>query len=338
MSKKLHILIVEDNPADVNLMRDALPKRGAIRFDSESVPRLSEGIARLATGGIDLVMTDLGLPDSQGLATFRKLHQAAPDLAIIVLTGNDDQEMAVAAVREGAQDYLVKGQISGGVLVRAVRYALERKRTEKKLSHDKESLEEVNRKLEQTLEHTQLLASTDSLTNLYNYRRFFEMATREFRSSLRYQRQLTILMLDVDHFKHINDTFGHPIGDKVLVMVAQSVATKLRDIDLLARYGGDEFIILLPQTDAEQALPAAERIRDTVADLCVESDKGPLSVTLSIGIAEMWREPVDQCVESIVKRADRALYVAKAEGRNRITTYSQRQHREITDDDRQRRT
>jgi len=133
MSERLHVLIVEDNPADADLMRDALPETGHIRFHSESVPRLSEALARLATGGIDLVMTDLGLPDSQGLATFRKLRQAAPDLAIIVLTGNDDQEMAVAAVREGAQDFLVKGQISGDMLVRAVRYAIERKQAEEAL-------------------------------------------------------------------------------------------------------------------------------------------------------------------------------------------------------------
>ena len=133
MSERLHILIVEDNPADVDLMRDALPETGPIRFHSESVPRLSEALARLATGGIDLILTDLGLPDSQGLATFRKLRQAAPDLAIIVLTRNDDEEMAVAAVREGAQDFLVKEQISGNLLVRAVRYAIERKRTEETL-------------------------------------------------------------------------------------------------------------------------------------------------------------------------------------------------------------
>ena len=133
MSEALRVLIVEDNPADVDLIREALPETGPIRFHSESVPRLSEALARLATGGIDLILTDLGLPDSQGLATFRELRQAAPDLAIIVATVSDDEEMAVAAVREGAQDFLVKGQISGNLLVRAVRYAIERKRTEETL-------------------------------------------------------------------------------------------------------------------------------------------------------------------------------------------------------------
>jgi PAS domain S-box-containing protein len=130
MIEKLTVLVVEDNPADVDLMRELLPKAGSVIFHIESVSRLSEALARLEAGGIDLALIDLGLPDSQGLGTFRKLRQAAPDLAMIVLTGNDDQETAVAAVREGAQDYLVKSEVGGNMLVRAARYAIERKRAE----------------------------------------------------------------------------------------------------------------------------------------------------------------------------------------------------------------
>jgi PleD family two-component response regulator len=133
LSKELRVLIVEDNPADVDLLRDALPETGPIRFHNESVPRLADALARLATGGIDLILTDLGLPDSQGIETFRKLRQAAPDLALIVVTVSDNEDMAVAAVREGAQDFLVKGQISGNLLERTLRYAIERKGTEETL-------------------------------------------------------------------------------------------------------------------------------------------------------------------------------------------------------------
>ncbi|MFZ2956783.1 MAG: response regulator [Candidatus Ozemobacteraceae bacterium] len=146
MNEKLHLLIVEDNPGDVDLMREALPETGPIEFHCEAVQRLSEALSRLATGGIDLVISDLGLPDSQGLATFRILRKRAPNVAIIVLTDNDDQEMAIAAVREGAQDFLVKGQISGNLFVRAVRYAIERKRTEA----EKTELESQNRQLQKT--------------------------------------------------------------------------------------------------------------------------------------------------------------------------------------------
>ena len=128
MSERLRILVVEDNPADADLIHEMLPQTGPLNFQIESVSRLSGALARLESKGIDLVLLDLGLPDSQGLQTFQKLQKAAPDIPVIVLTGTDDQELAVAAVRDGAQDYLVKGRIGGDLLVRAARYALERER------------------------------------------------------------------------------------------------------------------------------------------------------------------------------------------------------------------
>jgi CheY-like chemotaxis protein len=128
MSETLRILIVEDNPADADLIREMLPPDGPLHFQVESVVRLSGALARLERKGIDLVLMDLGLPDSQGLPTFHALRKATPDIPVIVLSGNDDQELAIAAVRDGAQDYLVKGRIGGDLLVRAIRYALERER------------------------------------------------------------------------------------------------------------------------------------------------------------------------------------------------------------------
>jgi len=128
MSESLRVLVVEDNPADVDLIREALPDRGGVAFQVEAVSRVAEAVVRLAAGGIDLVLIDLGLPDSQGLETFHKLQKASPSTPAIVLTGNDDQEAAIAAVRDGAQDYLVKGQVDAERLVRSARYAVERKR------------------------------------------------------------------------------------------------------------------------------------------------------------------------------------------------------------------
>ena len=133
MSERLRILIVEDNPADADFVQEMLSETGSASFEIESVARLFEALTRLESKDIDIVLLDLGLPDSQGLQTFHKLRNAAPDIPVIVLTGNDDQELAVAAVRDGAQDYLVKGQIGGSLLVRAVRYALERHKAEEEL-------------------------------------------------------------------------------------------------------------------------------------------------------------------------------------------------------------
>ena len=145
MTERLRVLLVEDNPADIDLIRAMLPETGPARIRLESVSRLSEAFSRLEGGGIDLVLLDLGLPDSQGLQTFHKLREAAPDIPMVVLTGNTDQETAIAAVREGAQDYLVKGEVSGTRLARAALYAVERKRAE-------EALRESERKLKTLFE------------------------------------------------------------------------------------------------------------------------------------------------------------------------------------------
>jgi putative two-component system response regulator len=151
MSEILHILIVEDNQADLDLIRETLPDTGLVSFRIESVSRLSDALARLSNEGVDLVLLDLGLPDSQGLETFHKLSEATPHLPVIILTGNDDQEAAVAAVRNGAQDYLVKGQIGGSLLTRAVRYAMERKRAEEKILETMELLRKAVRTTMQVL-------------------------------------------------------------------------------------------------------------------------------------------------------------------------------------------
>jgi CheY-like chemotaxis protein len=143
VSERVRILLVEDNPADVDLVREALPDAGAAGFLVESAPRLSAGLARLEAGGIDLVLLDLGLPDSLGLDTLRKTRDAAPNVPVIVLTGNDDQAIGLAAVGEGAQDYLVKGEVTGHSIARSIRHAIERRRAEQTLRESEERFREL---------------------------------------------------------------------------------------------------------------------------------------------------------------------------------------------------
>jgi len=133
MSERLRVLVIEDNQGDADLIREALPETGPVGFHIEAVSRLSEALTRLKSGGIDIIVLDLGLPDSQGLETFHRLREATSQIPVIILTGTDNQGMAITAVREGAQDYLVKGQIGGGQLTRTMRYAVERKKTEDEL-------------------------------------------------------------------------------------------------------------------------------------------------------------------------------------------------------------
>jgi diguanylate cyclase (GGDEF)-like protein/PAS domain S-box-containing protein len=199
-----------------------------------------------------------------------------------------------------------------------------RKQVEEELQRAKGLLESAHRELQQSLEREQLLAHTDDLTDLYNRRYFYKLAAREFSASMRYRRPLSIIIFDVDGFKRINDSFGHLTGDKALALVAQIASTQVRASDVLARYGGDEFVILLSQTGAQQALSIAERINASTAATLMETDKGNLSLTLSIGIAELNHALQDESVESVIRRADEAMYAAKQAGQNRTVIHNLR--------------
>ena len=198
----------------------------------------------------------------------------------------------------------------------------ERKKAEDDLRLANSSLQIAHKELQQLFEYEQILARTDGLTRLYNRRYFFELAVREFNSAIRYQRPLTLIIFDVDGFKQANDTFGHDFGDRTLVEVSKTANLQVREVDILARYGGDEFTILLPETNVEQAFLIAERIRKAVADVYIDMGGFSTFVTISMGISELSFEPQDQSIEDMIRRADQALYQAKQQGRNKVVIYS----------------
>ena len=160
------------------------------------------------------------------------------------------------------------------------------------------------------------LATTDSLTRLHIRRSFLERAQQEFERSRRYQRPLSVLMLDVDHFKRINDSYGHETGDRVLRVLADACRAGLRQQDVIGRYGGEEFVAALPETSAVVAQDTAERLRRAVEDLAVNSPQGPVKVTISIGVATL--NAGTSSISALINAADRALYEAKQNGRNRV--------------------
>ncbi len=172
-------------------------------------------------------------------------------------------------------------------------------------------------KLQTALIREQELARTDTLTGVNNRRHLYEQAGHEFQVAIRYQQTLSVIMFDIDHFKKVNDTFGHEAGDHILKLVADTATAELRSADVIGRYGGEEFIIILPMTNSHQAFQVAERIRMSVADLSISTQKGPAQVTLSIGIAELNGATSAETVEEIFRRADEAMYTAKQAGRNR---------------------
>jgi diguanylate cyclase (GGDEF)-like protein/PAS domain S-box-containing protein len=197
-----------------------------------------------------------------------------------------------------------------------------RKQAEDEVRRSRESLAETNLALQTALAREHSLAQTDALTGISNRRHLFELAEHEFEIAARYQHPLTVLMFDIDHFKWVNETFGHAAGDQILQRVVQTAAAELRAADVIGRYGGEEFLVILPMTTAQQARPLAERILTRVAGMRTPTSKSYAVVTLSIGVAEMIHAPRDASIEDVIRRADEAMYAAKQAGRNRITMYS----------------
>ena len=171
----------------------------------------------------------------------------------------------------------------------------------------------------QLFERVHHLSVTDSLTELMNRRHFFEVSKIELERTHRYHRTLSVMMIDIDHFKTINDTHGHATGDLALREVAGRIKHSVRAIDVVARYGGEEFIVLMPETTIQEACQVAERVRKSVSDDPIDDNSVEVWATLSIGVAEMDGQNSD--IDRIIRYADQALYAAKAAGRNRVESY-----------------
>lgn len=309
---RIQVLLIEDNAGDARLIREALAERSQSAFRLGWAEDLDEGLRRLADDRPQVVLLDLSLPGSRGLDTLAAVLERDDRVPVIVLTGTDDESLAVEAVRRGAQDYLVKGQTGGALLGRAIRYAIQRKETQAQLAKANARLEEANDRLEE-------LATTDDLTGAWNRRYLLDMLDRECRRTARTGAGLAVVMVDVDHFKHVNDTHGHPFGDRVLREVARLMQEEARDVDLVARYGGEEFMILMPETDARAAATAGERLRRRIADHPVREDGRTVTVTVSVGVADLDEtlDPTD-----LLRHVDEALYAAKDRGRNRTCLWT----------------
>ena len=197
-----------------------------------------------------------------------------------------------------------------------------RKQSEDELHRARESLMAMNLDLETALAREKQLAHTDVLTGINNRRHLYELAEHEFEIATRYRQPLSVIMFDLDHFKEVNDIFGHAVGDHMLQRVTQIARSELRSADVIGRYGGEEFVVVLPMTNAHHAYPLAERIRTRVAAIRVPTEKGDAFVTLSIGIVEMFHSPKIDSIDDLIRRADEAMYAAKQAGRNRTEVRS----------------
>ena len=425
MSKKSIkiLLLVEDNPGDARLLREMFNELGLHRTELTHVECMSDAEKHLSEHAVDIIVLDLGLPDAQGLGAVRRAHAAAPHVPLVVLTGLDDESLAAEALQEGAQDYLIKGQIDARGLLRALRYAIERKTMEEALFVEKEraqvtlncigdavictdilgnitflnliaekmtgwSLQEaagrpmaaVLRILDAASRETSpnpmemafgqdrtvhlpanciLLrrdgfeipiedsvapihdreghatgavivfrdvstaqamvlqmthsAQHDFLTGLPNRMLLNDRVSQAIALASRNMKKVAVLFVDLDGFKHINDSLGHPIGDKLLQSIAKRLVDCVRHSDTVSRQGGDEFVVLLSEVEqSEDAAISAGRMLHAVAE-AHSIDLHDLHVTTSIGVSVYPDDGLN--AETLVKNADTAMYQAKENGR-----------------------
>jgi diguanylate cyclase (GGDEF)-like protein len=292
------VLLIEDNPGDARLIQEMIREDPDTPFAVRCVGLLAQGLEQLSAGEIGLVLLDLSLPDSFGLETFAKVYAHSPTVPIIVLTGNDDQTVALSAVKGGAQDYLVKGRLDRELLLRSMQYSIERKRYQVQLEHQ---------------------ANYDALTGLPN-RNLLNDRLRQAVYAQRSPRNLAVVFMDLDHFKFVNDSLGHSTGDKLLKAMGERLRAALREGDTVGRVGGDEFVLILNDQSSEEVIfRAMQRIAAKVGEP-ITIDGKELYVSCSAGISMYPQDGPD--VDTLLKNADAAMYRAKEHGRNNFQFYT----------------
>lgn len=286
MPDRIQVLIVEDNPADARYVREMLAEVGASDFRLTHATTVAEAVDQLtADSGIDAVLLDLSLPDETGLNTIRKIVPAARTAVVIVMTGEKNEELGLMSLREGAQDYLVKGQVDGRTLRRALRFALSRQAVLQNLSH------------------------RDDLTGLHNRRGFLMLAEQQIRIARRQKTPYLLMFMDLDDLKEVNDTFGHAEGNRAIVEAADVLRRCFRQSDILARFGGDEFAAFaLSSGDSDDAMMRA-RLQGALDAVNDKPDRA-YSLGFSIGILACESgEP--GTLEGLLERADKLMYGEK---------------------------
>ncbi len=313
--EKLKLLIIEDDTDQRELIRETLEDR----FGAGTVVGVDSRRAALAEdlASFDLILSDYNLPDGTGMELLDEVR-ARCTTPMIMVTGENVGTIAAEAVRKGAVDYVVKL----GDYLFTIPLVIEKNLAVVKMKREKEALqhqlEEKNAQLEKALKQVEQMAATDPLTGLYNRRHFSKVLDQLFDEAQRYEKDLSCVMIDLDGYKQLNDTFGHQLGDQLLVLAGKCISTNMRRMDVAARYGGDEFVLLLPHASSDEAVAIVGRIRDefrTASAIILRRNEG---VTMSIGVGSLCaNQPVG--ADQLVALADAALYESKAAGRNRIS-------------------
>jgi diguanylate cyclase (GGDEF)-like protein len=293
--RRKRVLLIDDDPTQFACMRELFGLFRGEHYDLNWTPTFGEGLIALLSGKYCACLLDYQLGPRTGIELLEQASVAQCHTPIVLLTGWSGGDIDLEAINAGAVDYLVKGEINPRTLERALRYAI---------------------RIGQTMEALRLAATHDELTGLLNRRALDHLLSDELARAARFKRSFSLTLIDLDHFKVVNDAHGHQAGDQVLRHVASLLAGQVRSVDRVARYGGEEFAIVQIETDYASAQESARRLRTLLGDMpCVLPNNNlSVNISLSAGVASYPKH--GNTVEQIFHTADRALYAAKAKGRN----------------------
>ena len=302
------LLIVDDDARYARALGELLTDSFDDIFITH-VMTIDDACKRVASGNIDLVLLDLGLPDADGLQSLERLNGCVSEIPIVVLTSRSDEALALAALNKGAEDYLVKDAVDQSSLTRSMRYALERHRVIRDLGRVTRELQIANASLEK-------LTLVDPLTELLNRRGLQQALSREIKRIEREGIEVLVLLVDIDDFKRVNDSFGHAVGDVALQEIALRLRNSVRGVDYACRIGGDEFLLLLPNADRDEAARIAERARLSIATMVIQHSSGTLRLTASVGAMFLRRDTPS--IDEVLTRGHQLLKRGKLDGKNQV--------------------
>ncbi len=318
---QLKLLIIEDDADQRELICETLEDyfgAGTTMGVGSRVEALQQDLSKF-----DLILSDYNLPDTTGMQMLEEIRQRC-DTPIIMVTGENVGQTAADAISRGATDYVVKF----GDYLFTIPLVIQKNLTVARIKRENQRLQaelqtaicevrEKNAQLEQSLARVEQMAATDPLTGLYNRRHFSKVIDQMFAEAQRHEKDLSCVMIDLDGYKQLNDAFGHQVGDQLLIVAGKVINSNMRRSDVAARYGGDEFVLLLPHATVGRSVPGGRANPRAVQEASAQILNRELGVTMSIGISSLVGG-LPPHAEQLVAQADKALYRAKEQGRNRI--------------------
>ncbi len=301
LDQQVSILSIEDKDEDFTKVKQIMRDHHQLKLTR--VKSIAEAFDRLERVRFDLIFLDYLLPDGTGLDFLAAVNSKGMETPVVVITGQGDELIASRIIQAGAYDYLPKAKVSGKALLRIISNALEKAGLKREMRMAQEKLTEMSVR--------------DELTGMFNRRYFREALEREISGAQRYGHGLALCMIDLDHFKRINDSHGHLCGDRVLQEFGRLLDDSIRQYDVGCRYGGEEFAVILPDTSLDKAMSLCERFRERVKDYAFTYEALTLHITTSVGVAALTAGDVISG-KQLVELADKALYQAKSQGRDKV--------------------